>query len=336
MLAPLASIISRVAAGTLSRWSRDRPKVVDAMTEMADLALDMLVETILGGGEEFRRGEARAQLAHIIAEISRHRVSYLFPDPLQQWLPRSGRKQTAALKARVERMIATRRLEPPRDDLVDHLLAAADPETGLAMPDTLLADNLLGFMAAGHDTVAVALTWSLYLLALFPEAARRVRDEVRHVAGDGPICSQHVAELVYTKQLLQEAMRLYPPAPILVRQCLDPIEINGIKIVKGKRVIIPTYAMHRHRRHWQNPDAFDPDRFAPERPVPDRYVYFPFGAGRRICVGAAFAMLELTVALATLMRSVRLAISPHYVVEPVAGIALKPRGGLPLSVTFDD
>src|SRR4029079_16416372 len=126
------------------------------------------------------------------------------------------------------------------------------------------------------------------------------------------ICSEHVAKLVYTKQLLQEAMRLYPPAPILVRQCLDPIEINGIKIAKGNRVIIPTYAMHRHRRHWQNPDAFDPDHFAPERPVPDRYVYFPFGAGRRRGVGAAFAMLELTVALATLMRSVRLPISPHY------------------------
>lgn len=333
-IAGLAPVIEKATKAAVMRWRAQND--IEAVECCADLALDLLVETILGGAEEFKTGAARAEITYVIGEISRHRLSFLLPDALQRWMPRIARRESASLKRRIERLIAQRREAAPRGDLIDQLLAAKDPETGKGMDTALLADNLLGFLAAGHDTVSVGLMWSLYIMAIYPDVARRLRQEALTSVGEGAIGAGAVQQLHFTRAVIQEVLRLFPPAPILVRQAQSPLSAKGIDIRKGNRVVIPVYVIHRHRALWTNPDAFDPSRFAPSQPPPGRYAYLPFGAGQRICVGASLAMIELTVAMATIARLLAPALIGAREIEPVAGIALKPRGGMRMRLSFHE
>ncbi len=186
------------------------------------------------------------------------------------------------------------------------------------MSDELLIDNLLTFFLAGHETTAKALTWTLYLLARAPYWADRILEEVRQVAGEGPIRPDHIDKLVITTQVLKESMRLYPPAPIMSRQATVDTELAGMPIKAGTQVIIPIYAIQRHRRCWSNPDRFDPTRFAQENEAKiPRYHYMPFGAGPRICIGMAFALIEGVAILATLVRAASFATTSDHAPEPV-------------------
>jgi cytochrome P450 len=160
-----------------------------------------------------------------------------------------------------------------------------------------------------------------------------MRAEIAAVAGDEPITAEHVAGLVFTRAVLQETMRLYPVGYTLTRVARRATTLGGIAIRAGARVLIPVYALHRHKAYWLHPDAFDPERFMPGAEPPDRYVYMPFGAGPRICAGAAFAMTEAVTVLATLVRGADLRLDPDHEVYPVAGLSLQPRGGLPMDVT---
>jgi cytochrome P450 len=261
------------------------------------------------------------------------RISYfLAPDAYHASRPDARSAHRQPLLNDIRRMVSRRRSSASRSDLVDLLLKARDPETGQGMDDDLLANNLLGFILAGHETTALALTWALYLVAMHPPTAARIRDEVTEVAGTNAIDATHVDRLVFTRQVLSETLRLYPPAFQVTRVSRKRTELAGFPVQAGSRVIIPVYALHRHRGHWANPDAFDPDRFAPSASQPDRFTYLPFGAGPRICLGAAFAMMEAVTVLASLVRAIDFTVvSPHRV-RPVAGLALRPAGGLPMSV----
>jgi cytochrome P450 len=201
------------------------------------------------------------------------------------------------------------------------------------MPDELLIDNLLTFFMAGHETTAKALTWTLYLLARAPDWEERILREVREVAGDGPLKGEHIDKLVITTQVLKESMRLYPPAPIMSRQATVDTELAGVPIKAGTQVIIPIYAIQRHRRRWRDPDHFEPSRFAPENEAQiPRYHYMPFGAGPRICIGMAFAMIEGIAILASLVRAASFQRTPGNDPEPVSRITLRPAGGMRLAV----
>ncbi|HEY3949555.1 cytochrome P450, partial [Phenylobacterium sp.] len=238
-----------------------------------------------------------------------------------------------SLRADVDAMLRRRRAAPPRGDIIDLLLAAHDPETGEAMDDETLRDNLLGFIVAGHATSSVALTWATYLAGAHAPTAARLRAEVAAVAGAGPIGPEHVEELVFTRQVVCETLRLYPPGFQLYRVCVREAVVGGHRFKPGDKVLIPVYALHRHRRFWRDPDVFDPDRFAPGEPMPDRHLYMPFGAGGRVCLGAAFAMTELVVILATLMRGADFSVKPGHRVWPGTAMEMLPRGGLPMRVT---
>ena len=260
------------------------------------------------------------------------------------WLPRpgmvSGARGTVMLRRAVAAMLAERReIEAKQgagpDDLMHRLMRARDPETGQSMNDEQLIDNLLTFYLAGHETTARALAWTLYLLAQSPEWARTLEEEVAQVTGGRPVEAVHLERLVLVLQMLKESMRLYPPVPMLSRQCVAATKLAGVEIAPGATVVIPIYAMHRHAARWEDPDAFDPARFAPEREAAiSRYQYLPFGAGPRICIGMAFAMLEATAMLATLLQKARFAPVPGHEPKPLARVTLLPGGGLPLQVTL--
>lgn len=260
------------------------------------------------------------------------------------WLPRpgmiSGARGTVLMRRAVAQMLRERRAVEAKegaspDDLMHRLMRARDPESGQAMNDEQLVDNLLTFYLAGHETTARALAWTLYLVARSPGWAAALEEEVARVTGGRPVESAHLDRLVLVQQVLKESMRLYPPVPLMSRQCVAPARLDGVDIAPGATVVMPIYAIHRHAKRWEDPDAFDPARFAPEREagIP-RYQYLPFGAGPRICIGMAFAMLEATAMLATLLQKARFAPVPGHEPQPLARVTLQPGGGLPLQVTL--
>jgi cytochrome P450 len=233
----------------------------------------------------------------------------------------------------VHALIVRRRAAPNRHgDLLDHLMAATDPETGQTMDDGILEDNLVTFLAAGHDTSAHGLTWALYLVASHARTERQLLAEIEAVAGNTPITAEHLPRLKFCAQVIKEALRLYPPSAGLARTAERDIVVGGHRIRKGQLVLIPTYAIHRSPAHWDNPDAFIAERFAEDRPQPARNIYLPFGIGPRICIGATFAMAEMTAILATLVRAVKIIPDPSRPPRIRVSFTLKPDGGLPVSV----
>jgi cytochrome P450 len=304
--------------------------------DMTVVTFDVISHTLLPGGDTF-----------VGPLIARSNIDYQKPLGWQMayanfrlpaWMPHPGKLKMhlsqRRLRSAVAALVAQRRAMPkPTDDLLQRLANARNPETGEAMSDALLIDNLLTFFMAGHETTAKALTWTLYLLARAPDWERRILEEVGQFAGDGPIKPEHIDKLVVTTQVLKESMRLYPPAPVMARQSSVDTELGGIPIKSGTQIIIPIYAIQRHRRYWSNPDLFSPERFAPENEAAiSRYHYMPFGAGPRICIGMAFAMIEAVAILATLVRAASFTTTLTREPEPVSRVTLRPAGGMPLAV----
>jgi cytochrome P450 len=322
-MANFAPTFARIAETFLGRWiASDDPTDVGA--ELSRMTYDIIMETMFSGGEGF--GRPLAQVEDLETRLTRMRLSYFFaPDAFHAG--RSEPLSTAgqALAADIMAMVRRRRGEPERGDLVDLLIKAG-------FDDELLADNLRGFMIAGHGTTAVALTWALYLIAAHPPTAARLRAEADEVCGIGVIGPEQAQRLTFTRQVISEAMRLYPPLFITTRVAQKDVEIAGHRVKAGGRINIPIYAIHRHRRLWTDPDVFDPDRFAPGSAPPDRYSYLPFGAGPRICIGATFAMVEATTILATLMRAAEFELVPGHELKLMSRLVLTPDGPMPLRV----
>jgi cytochrome P450 len=194
--------------------------------------------------------------------------------------------------------------------------------------------NIVTFIGAGHETTANTLSWSIYLLSQDERARTRIEREVDEVLGDKPFEPHHLDRLVYTRAVLDEAMRLYPPAPFLSRAAIQDDRIGELHIPAGSVVTIAPYVLHRHHTLWDEPDAFRPERFLPEeRGRIDRFAYLPFGAGPRVCIGASFALQEAVIVLATIVRAVRLDLAEGVDVTPLHQITLRPHHGLPMRLT---
>jgi len=279
----LAPLISRVAEAAVERWTETgRADRIDMASEMARLTFDIILDTMLSRGEDFDRAAMRARMQAFFSDIGRMRLSYfLAPDAYHASRPETRSAQRQPLVDAIRLMIARRRGAARRSDLVDLLLHARDPETGLGLDDD-------------------------------------------------------VDRLVFTRQVLSETLRLYPPAFLITRVSRKTTELAGVSVKAGSRINIPVYALHRRRGYWPNPDTFEPDRFSPSAEPPDRYVYLPFGGGPRICLGAVFAMMEAVTVLASLVRSADFTVTPGHRVWPVAKLALRPAGGLPMSVVRRD
>jgi unspecific monooxygenase len=226
----------------------------------------------------------------------------------------------------IHRIIADRAQragEAGPNDLFD-ILAAADPETPPAVAAERLGDQIATIVVAGHETTAAALFWTLYLLARHPGEQERLAAEIAPLGLTPDNAADLLPELVRTRAVVDESLRLYPPAFVIVRQALHDDEAGGVPVPKGSLVLIAPWIMHRHRRFWRAPDRFDPSRFMPDAPPPPRFAYIPFGAGPRICVGSPFALTELVLVVASLVRAFRIALPPHRPVTPVGLITLQP------------
>jgi cytochrome P450 len=251
---------------------------------------------------------------------------------LPEWMPTLGRCQARAPLALFRReiggIIARRAaalvrqgLDGVPDDLLTRLMTERDPQTGLPLTDALIYDNALVFLAAGHETTAGLLTWTLFLLGNHPDWEARVAAELASARATDGTVSLESAPL--TRAVLDETMRLYPPVPFIPRMTKAPDRLGPLDLKKGSVVFAAPFVSHRHHAHWERPDAFDPDRFLTGRD-PDRHVFFPFGLGPRICIGARFAMQEAVIALAALLPEHRVELTAPERVMPRANITLKP------------
>ena len=330
--------MAKPAEDQLAKWRGAPPGGIQQIdADMVETTFSVIARTMLLGGEPreariIKRATARS-LAHISWDIMYGLLGLpeWVPHPRSWSLSRSARQMRGA----VSDIIARRQAEGgDGEDLLGRLLAARDPETGAPMSMEQLINNLLTLLEAGHETTSRALAWTLYLLARAPDWQERVRDEVRRVAGEGRINAEHLSGLQTTQQVLKEAMRLYAPAPVMSRLCVEPVELGGYSVAPGSTIIIPIFCIHRHRQLWDDPDRFDPSRFTPEREAKHhRTQFMPFGGGPRICLGSTFAMTEATVILATLVRGARFEWDGKHMPEPVSRVTLQPRGGMPLKVT---
>ncbi len=328
-LVSMLSTMIDAATATRERWlALPRGSTVDLGHEMMRMTFAIILETMLSspGGMDVARIERG--VADYLGATSWMFAMAMLKAP--RWMPFPGRARAASatqvLRGTVEARIAARRQAGNRpDDLVGMLLAATDPETGRSMSDGEITDNILTFIAAGHETTAVALSWTFALLAKNPDCAARLRAEIDDVTGGGPVLPQHTAKLTYARQVFNEAMRLYPPAPIIARTVARAFEIEGVELPVGSIVLVPIYAIHRHRRLWTAPDAFDPDRFAPDAArARHRFAFMPFGAGQRICIGSSFAAMEAVAILAVLAKAVTLLPVETTLPEPQMRVTLRP------------
>lgn len=213
--------------------------------------------------------------------------------------------------------------EAPRD-LFDLLRAARDPETGEAFSPPQLRDQLATLLLAGHETTAVTLFWSLTLLAQDAQAQGLVAEEVRGVAIEPENATAVLPQLVRTRAVVSEALRLYPPAFTIAREAIGPDRLGDLDLPGRAVVLIAPWVLHRHRKLWRDPDAFDPSRFMPDAPPPPRFAYLPFGAGPRVCVGAQFALTEAVLVLAMLVQRFEVALEDTRPVLPVAIVTTQP------------
>ena len=330
-------VFSAIAGQQVARWRNAQSGArVDVEADMNRIALDVIVETMLGGAAALDVSAYRDALTTVLETVQWHGLLMMFRLPA--WTPFPGRRRarhaSEYLHREMHRVLTARRARPsPHPDLLDLLLAAHDAETGRGMTDSELTSNLLTFINAGHETTAVALTWALWLTARDPVLQEKLCEEVTAVAGSAPIDASHVDRLALCRQALQEAMRLYPPVPSLSRQAHAETHLGPHQVTPNTLIIIPTFVLHRNVRLWESPNSFSLERFAPEQAkVRPRYAYLPFGAGPRVCIGATFAMLEATVVLATLVRAFRLRPLPGHKPKPVARVSLRPQGGMPLLI----
>jgi len=209
---------------------------------------------------------------------------------------------------------------PPRD-LFDLMGAARDPETGEAFSDEQLGDEVATMILAGHETTATALFWALYLLALDPATQDAVAAEVTSTNVDGGL---EIERLKFTRAVVDETMRLYPPAFLIARAATAPDTIAGMAVKKNDIILIAPWLLHRHEKLWHDPSAFVPARFMPPAPPPDRFAYLPFGVGARVCIGAHFALVEATLALAKLIGAFRVELLDKEPVMPIGIVTTQP------------
>ena len=323
----LAPIMGAAAERSAERIGAAGRRAVDLYDEMVTTTFDVISDVTFSGGEAFDRNAVHRAIDDYI--VAAGKVSLFDMLGFPGWVPRPGRLRSSAalkqMKRVADRAIDERVKRGPGDipDLLDLLMQGEDPDTRRRMDVAELRDNLLTFIVAGHETTALTLSWALYLLAWAPEIQDRVREEI---TAAGPLTAESLSAMPLLRCVVDETLRLYPPAGLVSRTAQEADVLCGRDIAPGDTVMIPIYALHRHHALWRDPDAFDPDRFA--GPRPDRYGYLPFGDGPRICIGASFAIQEAMIVLATLLSRFRFARVEGCVPKPVMIITLRPEGGV--------
>lgn len=319
----------------ITRWSAQEGRVLNVADEVTQFTLDVLERTIFSYGLGQATSEIRAAMRLYFDQVGRIEPLDLLGAP--PFIPRITRLSSSRLfrffDRAVDDMIASRRRHLAEgtapQDLLTLLLTARNPESGEPLTEDEIRANVVTFIAAGHETTANAITWSLYLLSLAPHWRKRITSEAQRELTNP---SDSVVErLVDTRLVIDEALRLYPPLAAISRVALAPDRLAGVPIRKNTLIVIAPYVLHRHRQLWSQPDVFDPNRFIRKDRI-NRFSYMPFGAGPRGCIGSVFALQEATLAVAIIACNFELVTAPGHQVWPVHRITLRPRDGLPMLI----
>jgi cytochrome P450 len=328
-LADLVATFATCTQTMLARW-RSKTEPFDVAAEMMALTLDIIARTMFSTDVT---GEV-ATVRRLMDIAVTQRPSMLdllgFPEWLPRRLPAAYRRAIADFEALVSRILAERRADGiDRGDLLSMLLAARDPETGSRMSDKQLRDEILTVFAAGHETTATALSWIWYLLARHPEAEARLHDELDTVLGGRMPTYADLAALTWTRMVIEEAMRLYPPVHTIARTALGEDRIGGVRVPAGAIMTVNIYVTHRNPNLWPEPERFDPARFAPAQLAQrHRFAYLPFGGGPRICIGSSFAIAEAQLIIAAIAQRYRVRLAPGHVVQPIGVVTLRAKNGI--------
>jgi cytochrome P450 len=322
-LEKLDELIVSAATSMLERWQEhyDQGKPVDIAREMAALTLTITTRALFGVdlGDEVREvGEIINRAAAFLEKPSDPRLI----------------QATADLATITDQIIQQRRQDfKDAGDLLSSLIEARDARTGEYMKDRELREQVLTLLLAGYETTASALTWTWYLLSQHPRAADRVLNEVRGTLGTRPPRYRDIESLPFTRMVLNEGLRMYPPAWILGRRALGRDRIGGYDVPADTVVAICIYTVHRHTEFWESPDVFDPERFLPERSARrHKFAYIPFGAGPRQCIGNSFGLMEATLAIACVAQRFQLRLLPGVQVAPQALFVLRPNRDMLMSL----
>ncbi len=335
-VAALGPVMSDAAERACTRIAAAGPRAVDLAQEMVTTTFDVIADVTFSGDDMMERGAVHSAIDGYINEAGRISVLDIFGLP--SWVPRPGRRAALALlettkraaDAAIERRHARGSGQVP--DLLDLLLAAEDPKSGRTMTTAELRDNLLTFIVAGHETTAQTLAWALYLMGHDTGVQDRARAEAQGVLGGRAAQAEDLAALPYIRAIIDETLRLYPAGGLLSRTAQAPDTLCGTQIRPGDTVMVPIYALGRHRSLWEDPDHFDPDRFLDRKAI-DRFAYLPFGDGPRVCIGASFALQEAVIILATLLSRFRFEAVRGRTPEPKMIITLRPEGGVWMTAT---
>jgi cytochrome P450 len=333
-IAGYAEAMVRLTSEMLAEW-RDG-QTVELHQEMMKLTMRIIAKTMFDY-EVAGQADALGEAISLGIETTAKRITrvatildHLPTDENRKWA--ESRK---LLKSTILDMIETRRREgEDKGDLLSMLLLAVDEADGGQMTNQQVMDEAMTLFIAGHETTANALTWAFYLLAQHPQVEERLRQEIRDAVGDAPITLKDLARMPYALMVVNEVLRMYPPAWTSMRHAQETFELGGYTIPAGSFIMLPIYALHHHPRYWNEPEAFIPDRFDPAREQEiTKYMFLPFGAGPRVCIGNQFALMEAQLVLATMVQQYHLEMVSDAPVEMEPLVTLRAKGGIPMRAT---
>jgi cytochrome P450 len=340
-LAGFAPVMAEAARALAAAWeARVDGPVFDAAPDMTRIAMEVASRALLGAdvGEDVER--VAVAVTEALAFLG-HRLHALVELPL--WLPTAENRRyqavLATLEELVQRIIQGRRqgrrgraAPAETSDLLSLLMEARD-ETGQGMSDTQLRDEVMTIFLAGHETTATTLSWALALLGQHPAVEEALGRELAAVLGGRDPALEDLERLVYTRMVLEETMRLYPPVWAMTRRALEDDRLGDYPVPAGTVVMFSPYVTQRLPGLWERPDEFVPERFEPGRMAAlPRFAYFPFLGGPRQCIGNGFAMMEMQLVLGTLLQRYRVRLGSAEMPAPEAYVTLRPRGGVPVGI----
>jgi cytochrome P450 len=334
----MVTVMTDVISESMARWrgKSERGESVDLLEEMIPININILLKTIFGTGISYKEARAIRKASDVIFNHS-EKLVFTFFVPMS--IPRPGHrrfvKALAFLDRVVDRVIAERRrhLEDTGDAL-STLLLARDEETGEAMDDRQIRDEVMSIFLAGYESTAAALAWAWYLLSQHPAVEEKLMAELDAVLGGRVPTFEDLPKLKYTRMVVDETLRLYPPFPTFFRTSYGSDRLGDYELPSNAAIILSPYVTHRNPQYWEDAGRFDPERFTPER-VTERQsrAYYPFGMGQRLCIGSSLSLLEQQLIIAMVAQQYQRRLTPGYVLEPHYDIALRPRNGVPMILT---
>ena len=342
-LAALADIMVDCAEAQAERWHAPAANGVprDVAKDMSATTMEIVARTLFSSDITADVDQLGGSLTQILRGFGRPSLLDLLGLP--EWLPRRRDPEAVGALLKVDRMIrgilkarraaGSGRADGGRADLLAMLLDARDPETGEGMSDRQLRDEIMTLFAAGHETTANLMTWTWYLLSQDREVEARLHHELDAELAGRRLQYTDLERLPFCRMVLDEALRLYPPAFTMNRVALAPDRIGPVEIGRGDLISISPYVTHRNPKLWDEPDRFDPERFRPDRAEGrPKFAYFPFGGGPRVCIGNSFALMEARIVLASLARRYSMTLQDGLEVVPHGRITLRPRYGLRMTI----